>query len=530
MNAIIRKFGAVFATLALVVLVAAPGAAVREGSAQALPYAERYEESGDFQRAALWRAAAVELLERISLPFHEEIAQFQKREKDEGGLQQTRAFYETEIAAPLKASRAALKRDQARAGHQSISPAALAEEEDRIEAFTLRWILTYPDRFFSYGFYRQIRTYADTLAAAGKPQEAVEREAQAREMCARQYQDVVVRYLTDRVGKFRQAGKTAEENRYARLARHYQRLADGELRMARELRTHREEVARYLSDQGSVDVAARRLPVLRRLAADRAAAWNRATASGSALEDPSPRVRLAALRYAIRSRDVEALFAAQEARDAGLHGMAGLAVTAWRARGDLMFIRQLVAVLPHTHSGNLARAHQLLREYANDRGLPQDVNSERDDEVRKYWQSWWERSLRPGVAVTYFRDAGCHVPLATGMADRPGSGRFGSLPEAAAARWETVIDVREEGAYLFSLARQGVARLWVDGRAVEIIDSGLAADGQEARVTLKPGHHAVRLEFAPSAERRRGPELTIIPIIPSTAAAPITYLRHERPS
>src|SRR5207237_1038053 len=124
------------------------------------------EAAGNPAAGALWRAAAVEMLERISIPLSHEMEQYATSVGEPEWAAGQRQWFEVEVRQPLARHRAALQRDRALAARQP--PVDLSGEREKVEALTLHWFLEYPERFFRFGFYRQIKEEEKQLVQAGR--------------------------------------------------------------------------------------------------------------------------------------------------------------------------------------------------------------------------------------------------------------------------------------------------------------------------------------------------------------------------
>ena len=194
--------------------------AIREGTATAEVFIRRYTRAGDFGRLALWHEAAADCLTRISVPMNE-IAH---------------AYY-TQYGYERWAGRAekeAWEIQKQRQGHRALAETAweqfaatdpdphafsrLETERRHIAQFLEIWLPRYPHRFYEYGIYPTFfRARRESALQEGRYAEALRLEADAAEMCARQYQRIPIAYGLERYEKFRDA--------YLRHARYLRDLA-----------------------------------------------------------------------------------------------------------------------------------------------------------------------------------------------------------------------------------------------------------------------------------------------------------------
>jgi hypothetical protein len=512
----------------LVLCCALPAHAVREGSHTAVAFAERYERDGKHRLAALWREAAVEMLERISLPMSQEIRRYQLRMEDADGLAGWDRFYRLEVLDALAMNRAALQRDRQLGAREPAHLEQLAREKARVEDVTLNWIIAYPDRFFRYGFYQQIQDFQEGMLASGNAAAAVEHEALAREICARQYRSVAVRYLADRADRFQRAGEAARARRFRRLARHYARLAAQQDEEAAAIRAHRQLIAGFLSHPAALGANVDH-PLLRRLASARLAGITRPGSLEANLARPDPDVRLQVARQLVRTRQADGLLAGAENDDPAVRNLCSASLVAELQRGDLAIVHGLVDALGTGNHDQVAAAHRLLLAYSGTRSpVPEEFLAERDDQARAFWRSWWRSTLRPGLRAEYFLDEGCHEPLPAGPGAVAAPAALIVPPGAASARLETVIGVREKGVYLLSVREEGAARAWLDGSCLALTDDAAHTRARSARLLLAPGDHVLRLEYAPAKGGPSGPEMAIVPVSGGERGEPVSFLYHVR--
>lgn len=214
----------------MLLLTAQPAIAIREGTATADVFIERYTQSGDFGRLALWHEAAAECLLRISVPMNEIAYAYYKRhgyekwaaraEKEAREIQRQHQYHLTRAeTAWQKFGRGAflLKRfpDQRRGW---VSQPVLNAERKNIAKFIATWLPRYPHRFYEFGIYPTFfRKQRELAEQEGNYAEALRLEADAAEMCAAQYQQIPIAYGQKRYEKFRDS--------YLRHALHLRQLA-----------------------------------------------------------------------------------------------------------------------------------------------------------------------------------------------------------------------------------------------------------------------------------------------------------------
>jgi hypothetical protein len=507
----------------LIGAASAPCSAVVQGAANASTLAAAREVRGDYASAALWRAAAVDTLERVSVPMSREIQQFYRRYQDPVRLRFALKAHRTDVAEGLAINRRLLQQDLA-AARKSGKTAVTPGEREQAADLCLKWILAYPDRFFRFGLYMGMADRAEREVAQGRPAVAVEIEAEAREICARQYREVLVRYLRDKVAQFRKESKQSVAERYSLLAVHYERLAAQQVTEAAELRRHRALLAQAFANPTGPAAAS---PAFRRVMHLRNAQLRRTAAAIPALASSDPRARFAALRQFIRTRQGGALLRTLSSGDDSLRTIAANSLDGGLARADAALTLSVIDTLRTSAHIDLQEAHRaLLRATGRPSRIPATFPAAQDESVRSEWLSWWTSALRPGIDVTYYQDPGCHLPLL----QQPEVGISGSglsqLSEARAARWDAIVDVRQDNLYLVSLRRDGAVRLWVDG-----VQQSLTAGGSSprlARLELPRGQHALRLEYAPATGTplsRRGPELRFHPL--TLGAGPLRFQRYD---
>lgn len=193
---------------------AQPCFAIREGTATAAVFIERYTQSDDFGRLALWHEVAAECLTRISVPMNEIAHDYYRRhgyekwsaraKKEADEIQKLHQYHRTRAEAAWQQS-------------QTLEP-VLNVEREKIEKFMAIWLPRYPNRFYEFGIYPTFFTKQRALAEQkGDYAKVLHLEADAAEMCAAQYQRMPITYGLKHYEKFQDA--------YLRHAMHLRQLA-----------------------------------------------------------------------------------------------------------------------------------------------------------------------------------------------------------------------------------------------------------------------------------------------------------------
>jgi len=179
------------------------GKAVYEGTANSNMMIRRYERKGQFGKAALWHETAAKCLDTISIPLAEITVEYCHR--------MHKAEVAEKMAAEIADARA--RRDE----HLKLARVnweKAVEKQEQLDAesvnlgkFMAEWVPHYPDRFYEFGVYRNIfKESIDRLRDGGEFADALLVEADASDMCARQYNDVPVKYFQDRLKDAEQVG------------------------------------------------------------------------------------------------------------------------------------------------------------------------------------------------------------------------------------------------------------------------------------------------------------------------------------
>ena len=198
----------------ILLLTAQSSMAIREGTATAAVFIERYTQSGDYGRRALWHEAAAECLTRISVPMNEIAHAYYTRH----GYEKWAARAKKE-ASEIQKLRLYHRARAETAWQQSETPKPLLDaERENIEKFIATWLPRYPNRFYEFGIYPTFfRKQRELAEQKGSYAEVLRLEADAAEMCAAQYQQIPIAYGRKRYEKFR--------NVYLRHAMHLRELA-----------------------------------------------------------------------------------------------------------------------------------------------------------------------------------------------------------------------------------------------------------------------------------------------------------------
>ncbi|MFQ6039495.1 MAG: hypothetical protein ACE5PV_01460 [Candidatus Poribacteria bacterium] len=228
-----RFIAYIFGIFLLLNISAYMGEAVREGTANANMMIRRYERKGQFGKAALWREAAAECLNVISIPMTEIMLKYYQRygnkelaEKSRGELKDIEAQRQEHLR------RAKLDREKAKESKEELDA-----ERAKIDKFIAEWAPYYPDRFYQFGFYKNIfENRIALLKKEGKFAPALIMAAEAAEMAAEQYTVVTIAYFTRKAEEAEKAGLTKLKETYLNRAAAYQKVRDNHLKRASMLR------------------------------------------------------------------------------------------------------------------------------------------------------------------------------------------------------------------------------------------------------------------------------------------------------
>ena len=201
------------------------GEAVYEGSANANMWIRRYERKGQFGKAALWRETAARCMDIISIPLAKITMEYCQRVENMELARDMKA----EIADVKMRRDEHLRRAKINWRKAKESEKELDAERAKIDKFIVEWVSHYPNQFYDFGIYRNVfREQIEILIDRGKIAEALLIEADASDMCARQYTDVTIRY-------FREKSKEARQEAHRQLAA-YEKVRNEHLKRSAMLR------------------------------------------------------------------------------------------------------------------------------------------------------------------------------------------------------------------------------------------------------------------------------------------------------
>ena len=183
-------------------LITHPCMAIREGTATADIFIKRYAQSGDFGKLALWHEAAAECLVSISIPMNKIAHDYYTRH----GYKKWAARAEKE-AHEIRAQYTYHRKHAKIAWQKSeaLEP-VLNTERENIAKFIALWFPRYPNRFYASGIYPTFfRKQRELAAQAGNYIKALQLEADAAEMCAAQYENILIAYGHKNYEKYRDA-------------------------------------------------------------------------------------------------------------------------------------------------------------------------------------------------------------------------------------------------------------------------------------------------------------------------------------
>ena len=189
-------------------LTAQPSIAVREGTATAEVFIERYAQSGDFGRLALWHETAAECLARISIPMNEIAHAYYTRHGYEKWAARTKKEA-LEIQRQYRHHRTSAETTRQKFMKADYNPdafSALDTERRNTAKFIATWLPRYPNRFYKFGIYPTFfRKQRELAEQKGDYAEVLRLEADAAEMCAAQYQQIPIAYGLSHYEKHRDA-------------------------------------------------------------------------------------------------------------------------------------------------------------------------------------------------------------------------------------------------------------------------------------------------------------------------------------
>ena len=214
----------------LLIFTLPPSFAVREGTANANIMIKRYEQSGDFGKVALWREAAAECLEIISVPMTTLMIEYYTRYGNRKLVEISRK----ELADIEAQKQYHLKHAKTYWAKSKTTQKDLDEERQKIAEFITTWVPHYPDKFYDFGVYANFfRKQRDEYKQKGDYAKAINIEATAAEMCADQYNDIPIAYFKRRAERAAKANQAEVVAKYQQRASKYEKVRD----------THRQRVA-----------------------------------------------------------------------------------------------------------------------------------------------------------------------------------------------------------------------------------------------------------------------------------------------
>lgn len=175
----------------ILLLIAQPCLAIREGTATAGVFIKRYAQSSDFGRFALWHEAAAECLKRISIPMNEIAHDYYLRHGYEKWTARTEKEAH-EIQEQYRYHRVSAEA----AWRQSVTPeSVLNAEREKIAKFMAIWLPRYPGQFYEFGIYPTFfRKQRELAEREGDYAKVLHLEADTAEMCAAQYEQIPIAY------------------------------------------------------------------------------------------------------------------------------------------------------------------------------------------------------------------------------------------------------------------------------------------------------------------------------------------------
>lgn len=267
--------------ISLLLLMASPALANREGWANARQKAERMERRGEMAEAAAWWEAAAESLESGSAPLSS-LAESEAREDGDQGAQAWWAKYAEEDAALAKEARG---RAKACAGKAGTIP---DDVRASVRQFLDGWIVQDAENYWKWGRF-EIRIAS--RRGAGDEPGALALEFRARRRWAARYEAICIPYWKGR-------GDAAKVAEYERRAGEQRALAED---------VHARALAAVGEQASARGILKRGSPEERREAARRLAAFRDIEGLLPALEDADEATRDLAARAIAASNDLTAL-------------------------------------------------------------------------------------------------------------------------------------------------------------------------------------------------------------------------------
>ena len=210
-----------------------PCEAVRAGTANAGIMIKRYERAKDYGRAALWREAAAECLERISIPITKSLIGYHTRH----GNDKLAARHRRELA-DIKAQREEHLKHAKSHWAKSETDSQLLERERRdIARFIATWMPYYPDKFYDFGCYPNFfKKQGEAFKRKADYAAALNIEADAAELCAEQYDDITIAYFRHKMEQAKRAKQVAIATAYRQKTEQYEKVRDAHRQRATLLR------------------------------------------------------------------------------------------------------------------------------------------------------------------------------------------------------------------------------------------------------------------------------------------------------
>ena len=213
--------------------LASTSEAVYEGSANANMWIRRYERKEQFGKAALWREAAAKCMDIISIPLASITIEYCQKV---GNTELVRKM-EAEIADVKMRRDEHLRHAKINWQKAKENKKQISAERAKIDKFIAEWAPHYPDRFYDFGIYRNVfREHIDILRDQGEIADALLLEADASDMCVRQYADVTVKYFRERAEEAGKANDKSMVQESRRQLEAYQKVRDEHLKRSAMLR------------------------------------------------------------------------------------------------------------------------------------------------------------------------------------------------------------------------------------------------------------------------------------------------------
>ena len=210
-----------------------PCEAVREGTANAGIMIKRYERAKDYGRAALWREAAAECLERISIPITKGLVRYHTRH----GNDKLAARHRRERADINTQREHHLKHAKVHWAKSETDSKPLELERRNIAQFIATWMPYYPDKFYDFGCYPNfLKKRGEAFKQKGDYAAALNIEADAAELCAEQYNDITIAYFRYKTEGAKRAKWIADATAYQEYTKQYEKVRDAHRRRATLLR------------------------------------------------------------------------------------------------------------------------------------------------------------------------------------------------------------------------------------------------------------------------------------------------------